>query len=78
MIENFVDEPVEVVVFLLYFYWKERNKDKNWLAWLAPKGARMRKLFVQNSYSQEKWKRLEEIRKKYDPDGVFFGYLGGL
>jgi FAD/FMN-containing dehydrogenase len=32
---------------------------------------------VQNSYSAEKWKRLEEVRAKYDPDGVFFGFLGG-
>ncbi len=33
---------------------------------------------VQNSYSPDKWKRLEQIRKKYDPDGVFFGYMGGI
>jgi FAD/FMN-containing dehydrogenase len=32
---------------------------------------------VQRSYSAEKWKRLEEIRGKYDPQGVFFGFLGG-
>ncbi len=33
---------------------------------------------IQKSYTPEKWKRLEQIRAKYDPDGVFFGYLGGL
>jgi FAD/FMN-containing dehydrogenase len=32
---------------------------------------------VQGSYSAAKWKRLEEIRARYDPQGVFFGYLGG-
>ncbi|WP_406694980.1 FAD-binding protein [Singulisphaera sp. Ch08] len=32
---------------------------------------------VQGSYSAEKWKRLEELRAKYDPQGVFFGFLGG-
>ena len=32
---------------------------------------------VQRSYSAEKWKRLEEIRARYDPEGVFFGFLGG-
>lgn len=33
---------------------------------------------VQNSYTKEKWQKLEKIRAKYDPDGLFFGYLGGL
>jgi FAD/FMN-containing dehydrogenase len=32
---------------------------------------------VRASYSAEKWQRLEEIRAKYDPHGVFFGFLGG-
>ncbi|MHC5542031.1 FAD-binding oxidoreductase, partial [Singulisphaera rosea] len=32
---------------------------------------------VQESYSAEKWRRLEAIRDKYDPDHVFFGFLGG-
>jgi FAD/FMN-containing dehydrogenase len=32
---------------------------------------------VQGSYTAEKWKRLEDIRAKYDPGGVFFGFLGG-
>jgi FAD/FMN-containing dehydrogenase len=32
---------------------------------------------VRGSYSAEKWGRLEEIRSKYDPQGVFFGFLGG-
>jgi FAD/FMN-containing dehydrogenase len=33
---------------------------------------------VQESYTESKWKRLEELRKKYDPDGVFFNYFDGL
>ena len=33
---------------------------------------------VQKSYSPDKWKRLEQIRAKYDPEGLFFGFLGGL
>jgi FAD/FMN-containing dehydrogenase len=33
---------------------------------------------VQASYTPEKWKKLEKIRAKYDPDGLFFGYLGGI
>jgi FAD/FMN-containing dehydrogenase len=32
---------------------------------------------VQESYSAEKWKRLEEVRARYDPQGVFSGFLGG-
>jgi FAD/FMN-containing dehydrogenase len=33
---------------------------------------------VRASYSDQKWKRLEEIRAKYDPQGIFFGFLGGI
>ena len=33
---------------------------------------------VQESYTPEKWRKLEEIRAKYDPEGLFFGFLGGL
>ena len=33
---------------------------------------------VQESYTETKWKRLQELRKKYDPDGVFFNYSDGL
>ena len=29
---------------------------------------------IQGSYTPEKWKMLERIRAKYDPDGVFFGF----
>ncbi len=32
---------------------------------------------VQASYTAEKWKRLEEVRAKYDPQHVFFGFSGG-
>ncbi len=33
---------------------------------------------VQGSYTPKKWQKLEEIREKYDPEGLFFGYLGGI
>jgi FAD/FMN-containing dehydrogenase len=33
---------------------------------------------VQASFSAEKWKRLEAVRAKYDPEGVFFGFEGGI
>lgn len=33
---------------------------------------------VEKSYSNYKWERLKQIRAKYDPDGVFFGFLGGI
>ncbi|HEY2837838.1 MAG TPA: FAD-binding oxidoreductase [Pirellulales bacterium] len=32
---------------------------------------------VEESYTAAKWKRLEAFRAKYDPQGVFFGFLGG-
>ena len=32
---------------------------------------------VQESYTADKWKRMEAIRSKYDPNGTFFGFLGG-
>jgi len=30
------------------------------------------------AFLPENWKRLAELRDKYDPDGVFFGYFDGL
>jgi FAD/FMN-containing dehydrogenase len=33
---------------------------------------------ARKSFSPEKWKRLEKIRAKYDPTGLFFGFTGGL
>jgi FAD/FMN-containing dehydrogenase len=30
------------------------------------------------AFSPETWKRLADLRDKYDPDGVFFGYFDGL
>ena len=32
---------------------------------------------IQGSYTPEKWKKLQKIKDKYDPDGLFFSYLGG-
>jgi len=32
----------------------------------------------QESYTESKWERLQELRKKYDPEGVFFDYSDGL
>jgi len=31
---------------------------------------------IKESYTAEKWKKLEEIRKKYDPNKIFFGFGG--
>jgi hypothetical protein len=33
---------------------------------------------AKGSYTPEKWKKLNDIRAKYDPQGVFFGFLGGI
>lgn len=33
---------------------------------------------IQESYTPEKWQRLEQIRAKYDPDKLFFGFSGGI
>jgi hypothetical protein len=33
---------------------------------------------TQSAFLPENWKRLAELRDKYDPDGVFFGYFDGL
>lgn len=33
---------------------------------------------ILGSYTKSKWEKLEKIRKKYDPNGLFFGYLGGI
>lgn len=33
-------------------------------------------LRIQESYDPEKWQRLEQIRSKYDPEAVFFGFRG--
>jgi FAD/FMN-containing dehydrogenase len=30
------------------------------------------------AFSPERWQRLADLRAKYDPDGVFFGYFDGL
>jgi FAD/FMN-containing dehydrogenase len=32
---------------------------------------------IKESYAKDKWERMEKVRAKYDPDGVFFGF-GGL
>jgi len=34
--------------------------------------------YAKASYKEANWKRLGELRKKYDPEGVFFDYSGGL
>ena len=36
------------------------------------------KTHVQESYTKEKWKRLQEIRTKYDPEGLFCNFLDGI
>ena len=34
--------------------------------------------YARASYKEANWKRLAELRKKYDPDGVFFDFSEGL
>jgi FAD/FMN-containing dehydrogenase len=34
--------------------------------------------YAKASYKEANWNRLAELRKKYDPDGVFFGFSDGL
>ena len=34
--------------------------------------------FVEGAYSAANWKKLAELRAKYDPEGVFFSYSEGL
>ena len=34
--------------------------------------------YVQQSYTPAAWQRLTELRRKYDPDGLFFGFSDGL
>jgi len=31
---------------------------------------------IQQCFSDAAWKRLQQLREKYDPDGVFHKYLG--
>jgi FAD/FMN-containing dehydrogenase len=34
--------------------------------------------YLPKSYSTRNWQRIEELRKKYDPDNIFFSYSDGL
>jgi FAD/FMN-containing dehydrogenase len=34
--------------------------------------------YAKDSYKEANWHRLAELRKKYDPDGVFFNFSDGL
>ncbi len=34
--------------------------------------------YAKASYKEVNWKRLSEMRQKYDPDGIFFDYSNGL
>jgi len=33
---------------------------------------------ARGAYSPANWNRLADLREKYDPDGVFFGYFDGF
>lgn len=33
---------------------------------------------IKNSYAPDKWAKLEKIRAKYDPDGLFFSFFDGI
>lgn len=35
-----------------------------------------KRIRIQESYDVEKWKRLGQIKSKYDPEGIFFGFEG--
>ena len=34
--------------------------------------------FAQGAFSPDNWRRLEELRSRHDPDGLFFGWTDGL
>jgi FAD/FMN-containing dehydrogenase len=34
--------------------------------------------FAELSYKPAAWQRLKNLRKKYDPEGLFFDFSGGL
>ena len=47
------------------------------IMWVNRTRSAIRK-YAEESYTANNWKRLQELRKKYDPDGVFFSYSDGL
>jgi FAD/FMN-containing dehydrogenase len=72
--------------------WDEADQDAASFAWLAGASARMRPLAVgqyinevdafrdptapARCFSEAAWKRLAELRERYDPRGLFFGWPG--
>jgi len=76
------------VYFAAYVIWEDETDDETCRAWLA---AQMRRLdpiseglFLADSdlatrpskfLSSHHWERLEQLRARYDPDGLFHSYL---
>jgi FAD/FMN-containing dehydrogenase len=76
--------------FATYVIWENEVDDERCRAWLATQMRRMEPitegLFLADSdlatrpakfLSDAHWKRLEELRARYDPDGLFHSYLAG-
>jgi FAD/FMN-containing dehydrogenase len=59
----------------MWTIWENAQDDAANRKWHDEVAAIM-KPFTSRHYIGEKWRRLEEIRAKYDPQGVFFGFLG--
>jgi FAD/FMN-containing dehydrogenase len=78
----------------LWVMWKDASDDAANLAWTKTAIANLRKVCtkgyigeieyvddnsqVKAAYDPHKWKKLEEIRAKYDAEGLFQGWLGGI
>jgi hypothetical protein len=74
--------------------WKDASDDAANLAWTKTAIANLHKVctkpyigeveyvddnsLVKAAYDPNKWTKLQEIRAKYDPEGVFQGWLGGI
>ncbi|MFL5820587.1 MAG: FAD-binding oxidoreductase [Solirubrobacteraceae bacterium] len=74
--------------------WSEASEDRSNLDWHAKCVELLKPLavghyigesdtvghpeYAEGAFSPANWKRLEELREKYDADGVFFGYREGL
>ncbi len=77
------------VYFAAYIIWEDESDDEACRAWLAAQMRRMEPisegLFLADSdfttrpakfLSDTHWVRLEKLRARYDPDGLFHSYLG--
>jgi len=78
----------------MWIMWKDASEDTANIEWNKKAAAALQKVEhgryigetdyvddnsrVKASYDPHKWRRMEEIRAKYDPEGVFQGFLGGI